>query len=501
MKENSVFYIRVIFTIFLINFIPSFLSCKGSESIEDLPKEKEILPIELLTPINDIYIDLNYDQEIYFEWKAIDGINTYELLLSVDTDFNNSVSIIATENPLKITSRYLDERVSTGLGLESDAIVDLYWKINGRGNIEAKSHFRKIRLATKIKHNGELPYVERIAETTVVNVAVVYEDPIVPNSGGKRLHEVATTPGYSFRWNNPRQQSKEYEALLEEVSNGVIDYVITHEFEADQFFSRHTHNSEYLTLEEVLEIFEVGPIPGIGEGIDYDYIGMVNHFNIGEMRDNGEIHEIWVYTHPASGMYESRLMGQGAFWLNSPGIDFGAPNRDLLTIMFCNYERGIESALHSYGHRVESIMNQVYGGWKYDSKSTKSDLTNWERFCGYKLNYDKFDSGYSNIGLIHFPPNGVKDYDYGNRSYINTYADEWINYPNIKEIESRTVNCQEWNCTELGFMKWWLGHLPHFKGLNSNPSDLHLNNWWYYIVDYNAALRYERELQIGKKYK
>jgi hypothetical protein len=46
-------------------------------------------------------------------------------------------------------------------------------------------------------------------------------------------------------------------------------------------------------------------------------------------------------------------------------------------------------------------------------------------------------------------------------------------------------------------MKWYFSHLPHFKGINPDPNDLHLNNWWYYVVDYNAARRYVRELQMG----
>ncbi|MBR5193416.1 MAG: hypothetical protein IKW37_03245, partial [Bacteroidaceae bacterium] len=66
---------------------------------------------------------------------------------------------------------------------------------------------------------------DRTAETITVKVAVVYEDPIVPGTEGKRLHEVAKTPGYSFNWNDPKEQARQYEIALEEASHGVVDYV------------------------------------------------------------------------------------------------------------------------------------------------------------------------------------------------------------------------------------------------------------------------------------
>jgi hypothetical protein len=45
-------------------------------------------------------------------------------------------------------------------------------------------------------------------------------------------------------------------------------------------------------------------------------------------------------------------------------------------------------------------------------------------------------------------------------------------------------------------MMYFLSHLPHFKGLNTvDKNDLHLNNWWHYVVNYNEALREEAKLR------
>ena len=335
----------------------------------------------------------------------------------------------------------------------------------------------------------------RTAETITVKVAVVYEDPIIPGTDGKRLHEVAKTPGYSFSWNNPKEQVHQYEAALEEASHGVVDYVIVAEYDAKQMFALNSNTNNYLTVDTLVNhIFKNGPIPGIAEGVAYDYIGMIKHYGFDKMRDKDELHEVWVFNHPACGMYESRMIGDNAFWINSPGItkEQGAPCKELLSVMFCSYERNLACALESYSHRFESTMMKVYGWWDYENRATKADLTTWDKYTGYAKIYDKYEPGMSHVGNVHFPPNGTHDYDFTNDTKVMSYADEWLyDYPEIKEKNARLINHDEWG-DHTGYMKWWLGHMPHFKGIS--PYDNKLNNWWHYVVNYNAAVALEKEL-------
>ena len=87
------------------------------------------------------------------------------------------------------------------------------------------------------------------------------------------------------------------------------------------------------------------------------------------------------------------------------------------------------------------------------------------------------------------------------RALKMTYADEWMNYPNMKfkPENARPVTNAEWKHEggdQWGYMMWYFSHLPHFKGLNTiDPNDLHLNNWWHYVVNYNEALEKEAELR------
>lgn len=169
--------------------------------------------------------------------------------------------------------------------------------------------------------------------------------------------------------------------------------------------------------------------------------------------------------------------------------------------MFFNYERSTAEAVHSFGHRFESVMMQVYGWWNYKNKSTISQLTNFELFTAHQLEYQKFDpscqSGgqcHAHTGVCHYPPNGESDYDYRNKREVYSYAKAWHNYPYIREDQDlvETVSCDTWDCDHLKYLKWWYSHIPRFEGLNKKDSKL--NNWWHYVVNYNDAI--EKELQL-----
>ncbi len=321
------------------------------------------------------------------------------------------------------------------------------------------------------------------AATLNVKVAVIYENPTLPAYGNKKLHECFRTPSVKTReWNDPATLSAEYQKVLKEVSGGVVNYQVVQTIEADRFFTylKNDPLKRMLTRDEIVKLLDEPDWKTFKEiGTSYDYTAMVKYYGFDKMCNSGEIDEVWVWTFPYGGMWESHMLGDGAFWLNSNPTTESTCKRKL-TVMGLNYERDLACAMESYGHRFESVMMHVYGWWAYDKKSTKEELTTWERYAGYAKNYSKFDSGKSNIGNIHFPPNGQFDYNWKNTDKVLTYADEWFNYPDVKEKKARLVDCSEWNCEHIGYMKWWFSHIPRYQGIN--PKDGKLNNWWHYVV-------------------
>lgn len=324
--------------------------------------------------------------------------------------------------------------------------------------------------------------------TKVVKVIVVIQDPVV---NGKRIHEFFKTPGYTFQWNDPWQLTKDYERTLEEISHGVIDYKVVDIIDTREYFTSLKKSGEKLTEKRVVELLqEPGWKTLKEEGTTFDYKAFAEHFGFDKMRGKGIMNEVWVWTFPLGGMWESNMMGKDAFWINSePTLDVNC--KEQLCVMGLNYERDLACAIESYGHRFESTMMKVYGWWDYDNKAKKSELTTWEKYAGYAKIYNKYNQGMSHVGNIHFPPNGVKDYDWANQAKVSTYADNWASYPDVKEENPRVIDCSEWDCKHLGYMKWWFMHIPHVAGINS--ADKKLNNWWRYVVDYNEAIRLEKQ--------
>lgn len=471
------------------------------------------IKVELTSPSDGYEADLAAMDRVEFNWKKLEGYEEYSLLFSTSENMSGPQKIGAEGTTVSMSAEYFDNFIHQ-LGVEAGQTRDLYWSVVVKGDdrpVEINS--------LTVKRMPKKAYEDRIAPSLTIPVAILVEDPVyngrMEQYRGKRITEIVHK-GWGYRWNDPYVQMKEYERDMEASSHGVVQYEVVKIVEADQLFSYHRASAnsarrDYLTVDTLVNYyFHKRPTTGsntVDNAASYDYVGMMQHYGFDKMVDNGEIKEVWVYTHPTSGMNESRLIGDGAFWCNSGGIGKGeATNSELCCVMFCNYERTTDLAMHSFGHRFESIMSQVYareGGysstaWKYDTKGSSDLLTNWEKYSAHNLEFDKYKKGYAHIGMCHFPPNATGDYDYGNSRYVMTYADTWLDYPDVKEDDSvaRRVNKAEWRDAggdQWGYMKWYFSHIPHFKGLC--PRDGHLNNWWYYLVDYNNALIYEAELQ------
>ncbi len=300
----------------------------------------------------------------------------------------------------------------------------------------------------------ERPYIQK-------KVLVLNYDPILTNHGGVRLHQY-------YGWNDPHTLTTQYLQDLTDSSSNYARWTITQfldinewPLKADGF--RYTESS-------YLNAWTTGTFHS-PDGVDYVHI--IDQFNLDARVRNGEFDEVVLWGAPYFGYYESQMVGAGAYWCNSPGIQrTGTPK---YVIMGLNYERGVAEAIHSFGHRAESILTHVYGSWN----SGTNVQHNWDKFT----RYEKDAPGMAACGNVHFPPNGVADYDYANSAFVTSFADDWLtNYPNFLGA-TRRFNAAEWNYDQRQYLKWWYRHMPCKPG---RFSDGKLNNWWCYIVDMNA---------------
>ena len=493
------------------------LACAGPQIIEDEEEEEETRTYELKlsSPADAAAWTLEAEGTYTFAWEAVPGQSNYKLVLSKARDLSAPYTISSRGTSQAMDGKTLDGYLQE-LGIASEATADIWWSVLPYKEVAHTEYTTSVRKLTVTRLEEEKPDWGPVEEPIVVKVAVIYEDPYYTNRkngsdpwNGKRIHEI-------FGYNNPHSQMKEYANAFEECSHGAVDIQIVHEFSLDdRLFCYYAKDGaaekEYVTPEAICNDFIKDHKNIDGVGLEYDYPGVLDYFGISEMIDAGEVTEVWVYNHPACRMNESRLMGQGGFWCNSGPIDYGAGpdqahNKKLVCVMFCNYERTVDLALHSFGHRTESIMSHLYYNENFhwfpdDSRFSglKKDLRNFDKFFSHGSAYEKVnDKGYAHIGTCHSPCNTDVNYGYGESSYIYTFADEWENYPYINDDKDkvRKVNSSEWNSSQYGYMKWFYSHIPHFKGINTyDGEDLHLNNWWYYLFDYYGAVDYEKRLQ------
>lgn len=478
--------------------------------------------VKLLSPANSANYSCNSCDEILFQWGAIEGIEAYDIEFSLDKSFATKEVYNLSDGLNDPTSEYVGvdylDSMLQNLGVEAESTALVYWRIVPIGEHNKELEPRKLTIERKDPRFW-IPYEERLADPITVKVAVIFEDPIMPGTNGKRMHEVCRI-GQSYGWNDPEVQLNEYIESMKEASHGLVDYEIVMKVHTDDpevlakynnkiFYSTSAKDhfgkkkGEFIDIDFVKGYCQKGTPDGVCE---YDYVTLVTDFGLDAMRRANEVQDVWVYTHPGCGMNESRLIGKDAFWCNSGGINRPDLCDDFITVMFHNYERTTDLAIHSFGHRFESMMSAVYGGFDqfYKGYYKESQLNNWMRYCGYLNNYGSGyfpeETGYAQIGYCHFPPNGDYDYDYGNKRYCYTYADEWYNYPRLTHNKrtARKVNITEWDThptgsDQWGFMIWYHHHMPHFKGLN--PADGYLNNWWLYCYDYKNARKLEAQLR------
>jgi hypothetical protein len=312
----------------------------------------------------------------------------------------------------------------------------------------------------------------------IVKVAVVYQDPLI---GGMRYH-------VKHGWTDPKSLVNDIIKDFLEVSDSVVQFQIVEVHEDSALFTYRTDTTggnvkHKMTWEEIDAT--PYPIPSWFRST-FDYKEMEQYYGFGEKRDQGLIDEVWVYTTPYGGMWESQLMGPTAFWWNSTPIQ-DVSFKKLLSVMGLNYERGVAEGIHSFGHRMESAIRVAYGRW--DTKA--SDPNDWELFT--RIDRDVPGQGY--VGNVHYPVNAAVDndpdptvdpgnYDYDNTRKTASRADNWLRFPYLFDFVD-TVSRSTWGGWDYqrNYLKWWYKRMPRYKGIKNGV----LNDWWAYFLDFDKA--------------
>jgi hypothetical protein len=291
-------------------------------------------------------------------------------------------------------------------------------------------------------------------------VLMITHNPILRSKAGRSVKEY-------FGWNDSNALAQKYIEDVRFASYGFSNYVIADRLEINGYPLKRDgfryDEASYLRAWETRQFHDP-------DGVDY--LQLVREFHLIERIDGGEIDEVWLFGHPYGGYWESIMAGPGAFWCNAPALEGTQHCSRRFVIMGFNFERGVGEMLEDLGHRAESILYKVF-------ERTKGDSNLFEIFTRYDLKHP----GRAEVGNVHFAPNSVRDYDWGNPRPVMSREHVWYNYPDLTG-DPRVVDCRLWGNGDIRLHHlWWLRHFPHLKGESGGIA----HNWWQYVIDPNTV--------------
>ena len=197
------------------------------------------------------------------------------------------------------------------------------------------------------------------AQPITTKVMVITYNPTMDSSTGKKLADLEG-------WSSPDVMANGYISGLLQVSNGLANHQIVQNIVLDEF-PVLTDGFLYTPQTFLPVLNGLTPMHN-PSGIDYNTI--LTRFNVMQSVANNQVDEVWIMGFPYAGLYESIMGGAGAFWCNAPALANTASCNRRFIIMGFNYQRAVGEMLHSYAHRAESIMAQVFGcqdflAWAY----------------------------------------------------------------------------------------------------------------------------------------
>jgi hypothetical protein len=293
-------------------------------------------------------------------------------------------------------------------------------------------------------------------------VSLIIHNPRVPSAGGAPLNQ-------ALKWNDPDSLCAGYISDLKEISYGYANYEIVERIEVDKF-PRKVDGFVY-QADEFVNAIQTRKGFHDPDAVDYD--ALIAEFDMLGKLERDEIDEFWLFAFPYAGYYESIMGGPGAFWCNAPALKQTAHAARRFVIMGFNYQRGVGEMLENFGHRAESIMKHTF-------RRTDGEENLWERFIRHEFK----NPGQAEVGWMHYAPNSVRDYDWGNQTPVRSRWHTWQRFPNL-DGEARVCNCTDWGNGDIRLHhKWWFKLLPHITGAADGGIAY---NWWQYIVDPNLV--------------
>jgi len=206
-----------------------------------------------------------------------------------------------------------------------------------------------------------------------------------------------------------------------------------------------------------------------------DHLKILNDLNICDYVENKGVKEVWIWMYHTKAIapIESNMSGPYGDISNSSRENDLPKCRNTYTVYDYNYGRSAAMAVEDHTHQIEAALNAV-----------DRNLF-WNLFVGQ-------NSTGGRCGWTHYPPNGIRDYDWNNENTVLSDCEDWKPDGGAK----KPINCRAWstdysgcaNDEGLSFKIWWMQNIPG-KDNNLVYNGKKLKNWWGFIGDFDNAMK------------
>lgn len=401
---------------------------------------------------------------------------------------SSQINILPTH--FKLANSQAELNTAKEIEFAQDKIVD--WTLsNGSGDKTVYAQF-KINNAwsSVITATIKLNLQPEGIVLTKKALAVIY-DPVLKS--GKKLHEEAG-------WNDPIAQTNQIVQVINGASGGFVNYQVefSNRNEWPPLINKPRHTEE--SYKKCKGIFSESNTIDCEAGTDMDYAKLWEEQNLCQRVSKGEVDTVFLYGPAYAGWDEF------AYKIPGDKVPYSMPTNEWLyanrryNIPDCNgktvlvmgwiYQSGVDNGLHSFGHWIESALAMTVGkgGWDATCTSRGGFSADFDKFtCINKDLKKKSLSKVANCGNVHYPPNGLTDYDYANKTTVKSGCDSYQDFPFTTPVIN-DVNCDTWGCSQQGYLEWWMSKIPKKDG----RTDIYRNslkNWWKYIADFDNAVK------------
>lgn len=429
-------------------------------------------------------------------------------------DISDSVNIISSNSGANISS----DRTIVG-AQSGNTIINLTYN-----NISIKdtlfiSEIENVDLNT-------LPYLTTPSNPNAKIIVPVVVVNYIPTLNGIDI-DTKRAPGYGTA--SP--------ITIQNLKNRTIDYITLTKFGLEEGSKFRGYNNPNQTSNVSFKIVKYINIYEIKRGLkdkqdvylsaqdkltpvyQPDYFDLFNKIKLQSLVENNGVKEVWFSLRPISSEYpvvkDSLSNGITASnFINLPESNMSSPSGDVsnsykmlndlpvynktYVVYGYNIETSPANNIHNRGHQIEAQLQSVDNGIFGENTATFLN-----KFVGITIGKNN-NKPIGRAGMTHFPPNTSIDYDYDNKTLINSDIEDWKPTGGVqKEINSdRWINMKFTNypniiSTNTDFSKdpqykWLIYWMQSIPGNNNGITGV--NDWWDIFYNWDNAIKTNKKL-------